>query len=46
MRTTARRWSFHANQLWRASPMTYAFDGRQHIAIASGNSILSFALQE
>jgi alcohol dehydrogenase (cytochrome c) len=39
-------WSFHANQLWRASPMTYAFDGRQHIAIASGNSILSFALQE
>ena len=39
-------WSFHTNQLWKASPMTYGFDGRQHIAIASGNSILSFALQE
>jgi alcohol dehydrogenase (cytochrome c) len=39
-------WSFDANQKWKASPMTYGFDGRQHIAIAAGDAILSFALQE
>ena len=38
-------WSFQTSQVWRASPMTYTFDGRQHVAIASGNTILSFALQ-
>jgi len=26
--------------------MTYVFDGRQHIAVASGPNILSFALVE
>ena len=30
-------WSFQTNQMWRASPMTYMFDGRQYIAIASGS---------
>ena len=39
-------WSFQTNQVWRASPMTYMFDGRQYIAVASGNSILAFALRE
>jgi len=38
-------WSFQTSQVWRASPMTYMFDGRQHVAIASGNTILAFALQ-
>jgi alcohol dehydrogenase (cytochrome c) len=37
-------WSFQTNATWRASPMTYTFDGRQHIAIAAGANILSFAL--
>jgi hypothetical protein len=36
-------WQFEANQLWRASPM-YVFDGKQHIAVASGQNILAFAL--
>jgi alcohol dehydrogenase (cytochrome c) len=39
-------WSFQANSVWRASPMTYQFDGKQHIAIASGANIISFALLE
>jgi alcohol dehydrogenase (cytochrome c) len=37
-------WHFQANTLWKASPMTYMFDRRQHVAVAAGPSILSFAL--
>lgn len=37
-------WQFQANQIWKASPMTYMFDGTQHIAVASGSNIISFAL--
>ena len=39
-------WQFQANQQWKASPMTYLFDGRQHIAVASGSSIVAFGLME
>ncbi len=39
-------WQFQTNQVWKASPMTYMFDNKQYIAIAAGNSILSFAVQE
>ena len=39
-------WHFQTNALWKASPMTYMFDGKQHIAVASGPNILSFALVE
>src|SRR5262249_21028570 len=38
-------WSFPTNQLWKASPMTYAFDGKQYIAIAAGSSIIAFGIQ-
>jgi alcohol dehydrogenase (cytochrome c) len=38
-------WQFQANVLWKASPMTYVFDGRQHIAIAAGSTIVAFALR-
>jgi len=37
-------WSFATNHTWRASPMTYMFDGRQYIAVAAGASIMAFAL--
>ena len=37
---------FDGNASWRASPMTYMVNGRQHIAIASGNNIVSFALAD
>jgi alcohol dehydrogenase (cytochrome c) len=39
-------WEFPTNQVWKASPMTYVFDNRQHIAIAVGQSIIAFALPE
>ncbi len=39
-------WHFEANQPWKASPMTYMVNGRQYVAIASGASILSFAIPE
>jgi PQQ-dependent dehydrogenase (methanol/ethanol family) len=35
-------WHFEANQVWKASPITYEIDGREYIAIASGPNILSF----
>jgi alcohol dehydrogenase (cytochrome c) len=44
-RTGRRLWQFQANRLWKASPMTYMFDGKQYIAVASGQSIIAFALQ-
>jgi alcohol dehydrogenase (cytochrome c) len=44
--TGARLWQFQTNVLWKASPMTYVFDGRQHIAVAAGSAIVSFALVE
>ena len=37
-------WHFETNHAMKASPMTYAVDGRQYVAIASGGNILSFAL--
>jgi alcohol dehydrogenase (cytochrome c) len=39
-------WHFRTNQLWRASPMTYQFDGRQYIAVAAGPTIIAFALRD
>jgi alcohol dehydrogenase (cytochrome c) len=39
-------WSFQTNQSWKASPMTYTFDGKQYIAVAAGSNIIAFAIQE
>ena len=39
-------WSFQTNQTWKASPMTYSFDGKQYIAIASGSNIIAFAVRD
>jgi alcohol dehydrogenase (cytochrome c) len=43
-RTGKPIWSFHANQNWKASPMTYQFDEQQYLAIASGQTVTAFAL--
>jgi alcohol dehydrogenase (cytochrome c) len=43
-RSGKRLWSFQTSQVWKSSPMTYQFDNRQHVAVASGPSILAFAL--
>jgi alcohol dehydrogenase (cytochrome c) len=39
-------WSFQTNNLWKASPMTYVFDKKEFIAVASGANIIAFGLQE
>ena len=39
-------WKFQTNQTWKASPMTYTFDGRQFIAIAAGANIVALALPQ
>jgi alcohol dehydrogenase (cytochrome c) len=39
-------WSFETNQLWKASPMTYMFDGKQYVAVAAGSNILAFGILE
>ena len=38
-------WNFPTNQSWRASPMTYMFDGTQYVAVVAGSSVLSFAVR-
>ena len=45
-RTGARLWKFSTHQVWKASPMTYRFDGRQYVAVAAGGTILAFSLPE
>jgi alcohol dehydrogenase (cytochrome c) len=37
-------WQFQTSQFWNASPMTYIFDQKQYVAVASGSSILAFGL--
>ena len=39
-------WSFQTNQSWKASPMTYQFDKKQYIAVASGSNIIAFGILE
>ena len=39
-------WSFETNQSWKASPMTYLFDGKEYIAVATGSSIIAFGLAQ
>jgi glucose dehydrogenase len=33
-----------ASCLWKASPVTYRFDGQQYVAVPTGQSIISFGL--
>ena len=39
-------WHFQTSQSLRASPMTYVFDKKQYVVLASGSSILAFGLME
>ena len=43
--TGAPLWSFPTNHNWKASPMTYMFDGKQYIAVAAGSTIVAFGLK-
>jgi alcohol dehydrogenase (cytochrome c) len=37
-------WSFQTSQPAHASPMTYLFDKKQYVAVASGSNIIAFGL--
>ncbi|MBI3695279.1 MAG: PQQ-dependent dehydrogenase, methanol/ethanol family [Acidobacteria bacterium] len=37
-------WSFHTNQLWKASPMTYLAGGKQYVGVAAGSNVIAFGL--
>ena len=37
-------WHFNTGQTIHASPMSYAVDGMQYIAIAAGSDVFSFSL--
>ncbi|HVZ20117.1 MAG TPA: PQQ-dependent dehydrogenase, methanol/ethanol family [Vicinamibacterales bacterium] len=43
-RTGAPLWHFQTGTTPAASPMSYAVDGKQYVAIAAGNTIYAFAL--
>ena len=38
-------WHFNTGQSLHASPMSYAVNGKQYVAIAAGSDVFSFALQ-
>jgi len=39
-------WSFQTSQIWKASPMTFMFDDKQYVAVASGPNIIAFGLPD
>lgn len=43
-RTGAPLWHFNTGQSMHASPMTYAVNGKQYVAIAAGSDLFAFAL--
>ena len=45
-RTGAHLWHFQTGAGIAASPMSYAVDGRQYVAISAGNTLYAFALPE
>jgi alcohol dehydrogenase (cytochrome c) len=44
-KTGKRLWHFAVNDLWKASPMTYVFDGKPYVAVAVGSGIVAFSLR-
>jgi alcohol dehydrogenase (cytochrome c) len=42
--TGAPLWHFHTGQNMHASPMSYEVEGKQYVAIASGDDLFAFAL--
>jgi outer membrane protein assembly factor BamB len=45
-RTGTHLWHFQTGGDLNASPMSYAVNGRQYVAISAGNMLFSFALPE
>jgi alcohol dehydrogenase (cytochrome c) len=43
-KTGKRLWQWPTGQVWKSSPMTYMFDGKQYVAAAVGSNIIAFGL--
>jgi alcohol dehydrogenase (cytochrome c) len=43
-RTGRALWQFNTGQSFRASPMSYAVDGAQYVAVSAGSDVISFSL--
>jgi alcohol dehydrogenase (cytochrome c) len=43
-KTGAPLWHFNTGQSFHASPMTYAVEGVQYVAIAAGSDVFAFSL--
>ena len=43
-RTGHRVWHYETGQTWKASPMTYAIEGKQRISVAAGSTLMTFGL--
>jgi alcohol dehydrogenase (cytochrome c) len=39
-------WQFQTNAEFKASPMTFLFDGKQYVTIAAGQNVFAFGLIE
>ena len=39
-------WRFETNQLWKASPMAYMFDGKEYLAAIAGGTVVAFGLPD
>jgi alcohol dehydrogenase (cytochrome c) len=37
-------WDFNTGQMIHASPMSYAVDGTQYVAVSAGSDVFAFAL--
>ena len=37
-------WHFNTGQMIHASPMSYAVDGTQYVAVSAGSDVFAFAL--
>jgi alcohol dehydrogenase (cytochrome c) len=37
-------WRFETGEVWKASPMTYAVEGKQYIGVVAGSTVMTFGL--
>jgi alcohol dehydrogenase (cytochrome c) len=44
--TGQRLWQLETHQTWKASPMTYAIDGKQYVGVVAGSTVRVFGLPE
>jgi alcohol dehydrogenase (cytochrome c) len=45
-KTAQRLWQFETHQAWKSSPMTYAIDGKQYVAVVAGTAVSAFGLPD